>query len=92
MDCQYPVVTFVVGPLRWWSDTPVLSRAECANISAQDARIGVSMHGNVRILALRKRRLHAFAFLIDTLQAGGRRFDSGTLHSAVRPVVPTTLK
>ncbi len=45
--------------------------------------MGVSMHGNVRISAPRMCRLHAFTFLIDTLQAGGHRFEPGTLHPAM---------
>ncbi len=60
----------------------------CANISAQDAHVGVWMHGNVRIPAARMRRLRTSVFLMDTLQAGGHRFEPGTLHS-VKPAQTT---
>ncbi len=33
------------------------------------------MHGNVRIPALRTRKLRTFPFLKDTLQAGGSNLD-----------------
>ena len=38
------------------------------------------MREYVCIGAKEMRKLHTFAFPMDTLQAGGRRFDSGTLH------------
>ena len=42
------------------------------------------MRKYVRILPRKTRKLRTFVLLLDALQAGGHRFEPGTLHSVTR--------